>query len=249
MTSNELGVAARTRSLPLAVLFRSHPTAPRYQRAQARCGGQGCPRPRQGGRTLTLDTEDAAERGLGGPVAAHAVDAAAGGRRAGADVEASVRRRVGVVLRDGAGEELAEVVGAAADVAADHVRVVLFEPDGVDGVAREYQIAEARREALYLRLYPLGHVHARAVRDVAVGPARLLARGRARLVEQTLLRDEDEGALGVYAAPDGGLGPGDIFDGRAEVDGRRAPARLGPPRDRPAERPVELEDAGAVPEL
>src|SRR5215208_3812048 len=98
------------------------------------------------GRTLTLHTKDAAQRRLRGPVAAHAVDAAAGGRRAGAEVEASVGRRVGVVAWDGAGEELSEVVGAAADVAADHVRVVSFELDGVDGVARADEFSKVRRE-------------------------------------------------------------------------------------------------------
>src|SRR5205085_9653916 len=100
-----------------------------------------------------------------------------------------------------------------------------------------------------LRLYPLGHVHVRAVRDVAVGPASLLARGSARRVEETLLRDEDEGSLRVYAAPDSRLAFGYLLNGRAEVDGRRAPAGCGRPGDRPVERPVDLEDAGAVPEL
>src|SRR5215207_9689272 len=196
-----------------------------------------------------LDAEDAPQGRLRRPVAAHAVDAAAGRGGAGAEVEAAVGRRVGVVTGDGAGEELSEVVGPAADVAADHVRVVPFELDGVDGVARDDEVAEAGGEALDLSLDAFGHVHVRAVRDVAVGPARLLARGRARLVEEALLRDDDEGPLGVRAAPDGGLGLRDLLDGGAEVDGRRAPARLGPPRDGPAERPVDLEDAGAVPEL
>src|SRR5215203_2792554 len=114
------------------------------------------------GRTSILNSKDTPQRRLRGPVAAHSVDAAAGGRRAGAEVEASVGRRVGVVTWDGAGEELSEVVGAAADVAADHVRVVSFELDGVDGVARADEVAEAGCEPLDLRLYPLGHIHVRA---------------------------------------------------------------------------------------
>ena len=50
----------------------------------------------------------------------------------------------------------------------------------------------------------------------------------------------------MLAAPDGGLGGGDLVERAADVHGRGLEAARIAPRDRPVERPVELEDAGAV---
>ncbi len=82
--------------------------------------------------------------------------------------------------------------------------------------------------------------------DVAVGVAGVLAGGRARGVELALLDDQHERSLGVLAAPDGGLAGGDLVERAADVNGRGVEAARIAPRDRPVERPVELEDAGAV---
>src|SRR6185369_2492762 len=149
---------------------------------------------------------DSADRSIGGaPLqprerrprreeSAEPVDAGARRRRARAEVETRVRRGVRDETRDRTREDLAEVVGASGDVAADVVLVVPFEIGGSEDAAREDPLAEARREALDLRFDAIGHVVRAAVRDVAVGPAGLLAVGRARAVEEALLRDEDEGA-------------------------------------------------------
>src|SRR5206468_11565941 len=79
-------------------------------------------------------------------------------------------------------------------------------------VPREHALAEARCEALELRLDALGHVDGRAVRHVAVGPDRVLARGRARLIEEALLADEHERALGRVALPHLALGVRDVVE-------------------------------------
>src|SRR2546428_5023747 len=50
----------------------------------------------------------------------------------------------------------------------------------------------------------------------------------------------------MLAAPDGRLRGRDLVEGPAEVDGRRLEAAWIPPGDRPVERPVDLEGAGAV---
>jgi hypothetical protein len=176
------------------------------------------------------------------------VDAAAGRRRARADVEPLVRRRIRVQAHDGPREELPEGIRAAADVAADHVLVDHFVPGGRDRVAREDPVAKARREALDLALDPLRHVHVRAVRHVAVGPSRLLAVGRAARIEEALLREEHVGTLRVLAVRHLGLGRRHLCRRAAEVDRRCERARVVAPRDRAVERPVDLEGARAVAE-
>ena len=103
------------------------------------------------------------------------------------------------------------------------------------------------REALDLRLDRVGQVAAPAVRDVAVRPGGVLPLGRAGRVEQRVLGEKHERPLGRPARPRGALGGGDLVERAAEVDGRGAGALGRAPRDRPVERPVELERARAVP--
>src|SRR5581483_5034188 len=68
-----------------------------------------------------------------------------------------------------------------------------------------------------------------------------------RRVEQALLGEQHERALGMSAPGYLGLGRGDLRQRPAEVNRARAPARGRPPRDRAVEREVELEDPRAVP--
>src|SRR5439155_8466943 len=86
----------------------------------------------------------------------------------------------------------------------------------------------------------------RAGRNVAIGIAGVLARGCPGPVELALLDEEHEGPLGVLSAPDGGFAGGDLVERAAEMNGRRLQAAGISPRDRPVERPVDLEGAGAV---
>src|SRR5204862_350394 len=83
-------------------------------------------------------------------------------------------------------------VRAADDVAADVVGVVCLEVARPHDVAGEDQPAEPWGEALDLRLDRIGGVAVPAVRHVAVRPRRVLAGRRARVVEETLLHEEDE---------------------------------------------------------
>ena len=81
---------------------------------------------------------------------------------------------------------------------------------------------------------------------VAVGIARLLAFGRAARVEGALLTENEEGALGVAAAVHVALRDADLLERCADVDSRGLEARGVAPGDRAVERPIELEDTGAV---
>src|SRR6186997_2827070 len=99
---------------------------------------------------------------------------------------------------------------SARDVAAGDVRVAMLDVARVHDDAREHAPTEARREALELRLDAVGHVHGRAVRNMAVRPERLFPGRRATGIEETLLRHQHEGPLGMLAAPQGGLRRGDV---------------------------------------
>ena len=74
----------------------------------------------------------------------------------------------------------------------------------------------------------------------------MLARGCPGPVELALLDEEHEWPLGVLSAPDGRFAGGNLVERAAEMNGRRLQAAGISPRDRPVERPVDLEGAGAV---
>ena len=105
---------------------------------------------------------------------------------------------------------------------------------GPSALAREHEVAEPRREALELSLDPPGHVHGRAVRDVGVGPQRVPALRRPPGIEQALLRDEHERAVGMTPARHLRLGRGDLRQRPAQVHRRRARALGRAPGDGPA---------------
>ena len=65
-------------------------------------------------------------------------------------------------------------------------------------------------------------------------------------IDERGLRDQHVRALGVLAAPDGGLRGGDLLERPAEVHGSGLAALGRAPRHRARERVVDLEDAGPV---
>jgi len=147
------------------------------------------------GTGLARSPKLAAEDGSRSPHAAHAVDAAARRGRRRTEVDAAARRGVRVEPGDRPGEELAEILEAAVDVAADIVRVVGLDLGRQADGPGEDRIPEAGREPLDLGLDPGAHVERGAARDVAVRPAGVPAvRGAARveaarlddIVEQTI---------------------------------------------------------------
>src|SRR6266849_3218650 len=98
----------------------------------------------------------AGEGFIGGVVAAHAVDSGAG--RRGGRAEVNVAGGRGVMPPRRAEEKLAEVGGAAGNVAADEVGVHLFESGGRKDAACENAVAESGSEALDLCLEGFEHV-------------------------------------------------------------------------------------------
>ena len=84
------------------------------------------------------------------------------------------------------------------------------------------------------------------VRHVAIGPRGVLPGRRARGVERRVLRQQHERTFGMPAFPRGTLGCGDLVERAADVHCRRPPARLGGPRNRRRERPVDFEHPHAV---
>src|SRR5215212_6088402 len=186
------------------------------------------------------------EGGARGGVAAHAVDAASRRRRRGADIETLGGRRVGRDARRWAGEELAKVHQAAVDVAADVVCVDLLQRGRAHRASGQDAVLNAGGETFYLGFYPFGHVEVGAVGNVAVGPDGVLALRGARAVEEALLGEQDEGALGVFAPKDGGLSGGDLIQCPADMNGPGTAAPFCLPGDRTTKREVYLEDARAV---
>src|SRR5687767_13937197 len=88
--------------------------------------------------------------GSGG--SAHPVDAAAGRCRGGAQIDGLERAAVGNAGADGPREELPEVHRTGVDVSADQLAVVALDLGRPPGASGQDRLAEARCEALDLRL-------------------------------------------------------------------------------------------------
>ena len=134
-------------------------------------------------------------------VPAHPMYAASRRRGGGAEEKAGDGGGPGGPAGDGAGEELRPVLDAAVDVAANVVGVVPLHSRGRDCMAGEDKITEAGGEPLDLGLDSAGHVYGAAVRDVAVTPCCVLARGGAGGVEEALLGEQDIGPVADFAVP------------------------------------------------
>ncbi len=92
------------------------------------------------------------------------------------------------------------------------------------------------------------HVGGRRVRHVAVRPRHVLARRRARRIEERRLRQEHEGPLGDASLPCR-RAPTRAISAKAaaQMHGAALRARRRAPRDRRIERPIHFEHAHAVP--
>src|SRR4051812_25096784 len=113
-------------------------------------------------------TEHALEHAAGGPVAAHAVNTAAGRRRGRANEDVSGGRRIRIDACDRPEEQLRQVGCASADVTADVIRVVSFEVERVDGGSTDHDIPETWRCALDLRFDERSDVDVRPVWHVTI---------------------------------------------------------------------------------
>ncbi len=202
----------------------------------------------QGSSILRRSVEVPPERRAGRKVAAHPVHAAAGRGRGRAEVDPGRRGGVGVGPGHRARERLAQVLEPARDVAADvGSRCPAPAPPARRRGAREdagrgSPARSARSGARCARSCPPASRWGRGSRPrrCAGRPARGVGSNTAGLGQQ------HERALGVAAGRDLRLGRGDLGHRAAEVD-RRRPRALGrAPGDRPLQRPVDLERAGAV---
>jgi hypothetical protein len=187
-----------------------------------------------------------AQHGAGGVIAAHAVDATTGGGGGRAQEEAGGAGGIGDRPEHRPGQNLPEILHAADDIAADAVRVVALISGGSTRMARQDQLAEPRREALHLRFDGGRHIDGRPVRDVAVGPAGLLAGRSAAGIEQALLGQQDEGPLRMVPPPDRRFPGRELLQGAAEMNGTGPRALDCPPGDRPGQGPVDLEHPRTV---
>src|SRR5258708_40237582 len=166
-----------------------------------------------------------------------------GGR---ADVEAFIGRGIGCWRNGWACEHLREVLHASIDITADVVGVVALHLHRAGGMPGQDTFAKAGGEALNLGLDALAHIDGRAVGDVAVCPHCLFASRGAGVIEEALLREQDERLFGMLSTPDRAFGSCDFFECSATLDGSGSPARLGSAGNGAVEPQVELEDARPV---
>ena len=169
-------------------------------------------------------------------------------RRRRAQIHAGQRRAIRIQRQPRPRQRLPQRCRSAADVAPDVVGVVRLHLHRPGRVPRRNAVAEARREALDLRFDCSSEIAAVAVRHVAVRPRRVHAVRSAARVEQRVLRQQHERPLAAHSAPRIALGTRDLLDAPADVHGRRLRTFAGPPRDRRAQRVVDLEHARAVAE-
>ena len=159
---------------------RQHPPRPREPPERDRRRGEHHPEQHaeQDVHTGNLKGPGPFKRRACGRVAGDAVDGAARERRRAADVEALERGGVGRELRERAEDDLAQPVGAAADVAAGQVRVARLEVGGQRarggrGCGRGSRARSARPAPRSARRSPSRP--RRVLRPVRVRPGRVLA--------------------------------------------------------------------------
>src|SRR5687767_10953554 len=110
------------------------------------------------------------------------------------------------------------------------------------------QVAKTGGESLDLGLDPFRHVDVRPGWHVAIRPGGRLPGGRARWVPRVVLSEQRERAVRVTSGRDLRFRLRDLGERAAKMDRARATKAIGGPRDLAIERPVDLEDPGAVAE-
>src|SRR5262245_32718647 len=139
-----------------------------------------------------------------------------------------------------------EVVGAAADVAAEQIGVRLPHFASAHGVASEDTIAKARRETLDLALDRFSHAALRTVWNVTIGPERLAALRRSRGIEQTLLCDEHTGTVRMTTSGHRVFAFGNFFHAATEMERAGCAAIVCTPRHRGGECVIDLKNPRRV---
>src|SRR6266568_7659689 len=113
-------------------------------------------------------------------------------------------------------------------------------------MAGENAISETGRESLDLRFNLIRHIRAAIERDMAVRPERMLTTRRARFIEQTLLRDQHERALGNFSTHNLEFRRRDFVNAPSDMNCSCATASFGFPWDRLTQRIIDFENSRRV---
>src|SRR5690606_14048723 len=162
----------------------------------------------------------------GGVITRHAVYAPARRSRGGANINSFCGSPIRRKPQRRTINQLCEVDDATVDIAPYVVCVVRLHRYGILCVRRQDRIAKTRREARYLGRDRLRHVYVRTMGHVAIRPPGVLARGRARAVDDALLGKQNKRPFRNLAAPRLPLASGDFFKRSASVRGACWPGVL-----------------------
>src|ERR1700745_4222315 len=110
----------------------------------------------------------------------------------------------------------------------------------------EDAIAETRSESLDLRFNLIRHIRGAVERDMAVRPEGGLTTRGARFIEQTLLRDQHERALGNFSAHNLAFCRRNFVNAATEMNCPCATATFAFPWDRLTQRVIDLENTRPV---
>ena len=113
-------------------------------------------------------------------------------------------------------------------------------------MAGQNTIAKTGRESFDLRFDLIRHVRAAVEWYVAIGPQRVLTTRCARFVEETLLSDEHERALGNFSARNLAFRRRDFVNVAADMNGSCLPASFGFPWARLPQRLIDFENSRRV---
>src|SRR5207244_13582714 len=112
------------------------------------------------------------------------------------------RDAIGSGTQNRTGEELAQIGSTSVNVAANQIRVLLFNLLAIHRMAEENAFAKAGSEAFDLLFDALGHIERGTVGNVAVSPSRMLAFWSAGWIEKTRLREQHKGPFRRFALGD-----------------------------------------------
>src|SRR5262249_53090897 len=129
-------------------------------------------------------------------------------------------------------QELAQIIGAPADIASDKVGIVKLQLSRRIRVPGQDRGSKARREPFDLRLDRRSHVSSRAIGNMTVAPGSMPAVRGACIVEKARLRNKDKGPVRMFALGHSPLRVGDFFERSADVNRGRLCALRGCPRNR-----------------
>src|SRR5580693_2886615 len=107
-------------------------------------------------------------------VTAHSMNAATGRSRGRTNIKSWDGRSIRDGAQDRPRQRLPKISQSAVDVAADQVWIFVLHHPAILGRPGQNTVAKTGREPLHLLFDAVSHIDRRTVRDVAVGPRRVL---------------------------------------------------------------------------